>query len=135
MTQFSYALQKALHSLLTSDSELSGLISGVFDFVPAKTAYPYVTLGDMRSVDESTATSTLVRLNLTLHVYSRERGRKEAHEIMQLVYELLHDAQPVTEECRIVSLRYQSSQIELLRDGLTYHGRVVFSCFIEPNAE
>lgn len=126
-----YALQKAIYTVLSGDTELSALVSGVYDFVPAKTPYPYITIGDARASDESTNTQAMTRVSLTVHVYSRGKGRKETHDIMQQVYERLHDAQPEVEDHRVVLLRFLSSQIELLRDGQTYHGRVQFTCLLE----
>ncbi len=41
-------IQTAIHTKLTGDTTLMGMISGVFDFgaVPANQAYPFVAIGD-----------------------------------------------------------------------------------------
>lgn len=132
MEHFShYAIQQALHGILSSDTELAGMVTGIFDFVPAKTDYPYVTLGDSRATDQSTQNQRFTQLSLTLQIYSRARGRKEADQIMQRIHTLLDGAALVAEDFQIVDLRYTQSQIDLLRDGLTYLGKIQFNAFVE----
>lgn len=132
MGEFShYAMQVAVHDLLVADLPLMNAVSGVYDYVPPQTAYPYITIGDMRATDVSTISIALTRMELALHVYSRGRGRKEISDIMAQLYALLHDAKLLMEEYITVTMRYVSSEIAQERDGLTYHGRMRFSAVLE----
>lgn len=126
-----YATLAAIHGVLSGDGALGDMIGGVFDFVPARTAYPYVVLGDVRSTDASTVAATIRRVELSLHVYSRARGRKEAGDIMARIHALLHDTTPAVEGGACVDMRVANSELRLERDGLTYHGRMRVTAIVQ----
>lgn len=129
-----YAMQKALYSTLSGDSTLGDLIEGVYDYVPADAAFPYVTIGDVRGEDVSTMGQEAARLQMELHVYSRTRGRKECMDILSRILELLHENEPEVDGHRVVSLRYTGSEVALERDGLTYHGKMRLSALMAATA-
>lgn len=132
MAEFShYAVQAALHAVLNSDAPLMEQVSGVFDFVPPRTAFPYVTIGDMRATDVSTMTEAMSRLDVTLHIYSRAKGRKEASDIMGRVHAVLHDSSPDVDGFSWVDMRYSGSEIRLERDGVTYHAVMRFAVLVQ----
>src|SRR5690349_18507109 len=85
-------LQKAIYQTLTGDTTLMALVAGVYDRPPQASAYPYITLGDAEGRDWSTKTASGVEFMGTLHIWSREGGRKQALTIMERVHTLLHDA-------------------------------------------
>lgn len=128
-----YALQEALYTVLTGDADLMQQVTDVFDYVPPETAYPYVTLGEMRATDVSSVTNKLTRLEVVLHVYSRNRGRKETGEIMARISVLLDEQEPLMNGFTAISLRYSGSDISQERDGLTYHGRMKFDALVQQN--
>ncbi|MCH2548123.1 MAG: DUF3168 domain-containing protein [Alphaproteobacteria bacterium] len=132
MSEFShFAMQEALFSVLSNDVALGQAISGVFDHVPPNTAYPYVTLGDMRANNVSSIDSVMSRMDITINVYSRSRGRKQVNDIMQQIYALLHGEEPSIVGHNVINLRYMTSDIEQERDGLTYRGRIRFEAFVQ----
>lgn len=126
-----YGLQTAVHMALTADATLMGMVEGVFDHVPEKTDYPYVTIGNMRVSDMSAQGVTLLRVELVLSVYSRARGRKEASDIMGELHRLLQDMTAPVEGYVLLSLRHAASEIMLERDGLTYQGRMRFEAVLQ----
>jgi hypothetical protein len=126
-----YALQAALHQALSSDTALMDAVTGIYDFVPADTAYPYVTLGSMRGSDISAVAVQLTQIDVTIHVYSRERGRKEAAEIMRRLQTVLEEEAPEPEGFGLVTLRLLNSEITQERDGLTYHGRMQWRAVLQ----
>lgn len=128
-----YALQAAIHTALTSDTALMGMVSGIYDHVPAKTEHPYVTVGNMR-VSDMSAGAVLLRAELALHTYSRARGRKEASDIMGELHRLLQAMTVPAMGYSIVSTRHVSSEIVLERDGLTYQGRMRFEVVLQQEA-
>jgi hypothetical protein len=125
------AMQAALHEALLADDALVGMVEGVYDHVPAKTAYPYVTIGDMRATDVSAVETQLVQMQCALHLYSRERGRKEISTIMQRLHDLLHDTQLSMASYSMIRMHYAGSQIAQERDGLTYHGQMRFEVMLQ----
>lgn len=126
-----YGLQTAVHTALTADAALMGMVEGVFDHVPEKTGYPYVTIGNIRMRDMSAQGVTLLRAELAVSVYSRARGRKEAGDIMGELNRLLQNMAAPVEGYALLSLRHVASEITLERDGLTYQGRMRFEAVLQ----
>ena len=63
-----------------------------------------------------------IESSLMLHVWSRERGRKEAKLIMAEMHRILDDADLTLTGHVLVSLRFKFSHTVLDADGVTYHG-------------
>ncbi len=129
-----WSLQKAVFAALAADASLTGLIgaSRIHDDAPQQAAFPYLTLGQSTARDWSTATDDGAEHVLTIHVWSRAAGKKEAHAIMRAVRQTLHD-QPLTlEDHRLVNLRHELSEATRDTDGETVHGIVRFRAVTEP---
>ena len=62
------------------------MVSGVFDHVPEGQAFPYVTIGESTAADFSTKTEAGQEHTITIHAWSRERGRKETKQILARIY-------------------------------------------------
>lgn len=122
MSDHSWGLQKAIFDALTGDAALMGMVTGVFDRPPQGTAFPYVTLGEATVVDGSDKTNAGQEHTLTLHAWSRERGRKEVKDIMAQVFEVLHDKAIAVTGFVLVNLRFEFGETMLDGDGLTHHG-------------
>jgi len=134
MSNFShYTLQEAIYGLLSGDSTLSSLVTAVYDRPPQDSAYPYITLGESTINDWSTKTSNGTEQLLTLHIWSRNGGRKESALIMQRVYQLLHQASLSVTGQALVQIRFVTSDITLESDGYTYQGIMRFRAFLESN--
>jgi len=84
-------VKTSMFSVLKNDSTLTARITGVFDFVPNNTAFPYVTIGD-NDLEESKL-NTFGRkgkeLNIYIHIFSAYNGDKEALEIANIIDGLL----------------------------------------------
>ena len=50
---------------------------------------------------------------------------------MHRVHALLHDATPSVSGHDVVDMKFQRSDVALLRDGDGYHGRMLFSVLVE----
>ena len=120
MTSAGLELQKALLGFLKSDASLAKLIDGrVYDRVPAKTAFPYVTLGSSNIYDWSTATEPGSEHLFTLNIWHRAGGRKHVLEIMNVIDRQLRQAVLTLAGHRLVNLDLQYSQARAddSRDG------------------
>lgn len=129
-----HALQEIVRNVLIADAELTAKVLGVFDFVPEKTPYPYITLGETRAEDESTVGVHITRMVLAIQVYSRGKGRREADDIMAAIHRLLGDGAAEGVEAAgytVVELRYAGSEINQLRDGATFQGRMRFTARLQ----
>ena len=88
-------VQTALYGLLTGDTELTSLITGVYDFVPEDAVYPYVVLGEAVETPDNRHSGRGWQTVQTLHVWSQYRGHAEALAIGARIFVLL-DHQPLT---------------------------------------
>ena len=124
MTDHSFELQKTIFSKLNTDTTIKNTLSAtVHDHVPQGTAFPYIVIGEETMTDdESTKDIDFNNFTLTIHVFSRNRGRKEAKNIMARIYELLHTQSLIVTGATHVNTRFEFSDIIREEDGLTYHG-------------
>ena len=84
MASASFALQQALFARLTAATAVTALLGGarIYDDVPARAEFPYVTFGQSAERDWATGSGDGSEHTVTLHVWSRAAGRKEAVEIL-----------------------------------------------------
>ncbi len=127
MTYFNYfLLQSAIFSQLTADSSLAGLISGVYDHVPDDAIYPFITIGESQMRDNSNVQNAGTDQHISMRIFSREAGRKQAATIMERVVTLMHQGTLTVSGQQVLLVRFVSSTITLLDDGRTYQGRLNF---------
>ena len=115
-------VQKALYSKLDGDGVLMGMVTGVYDAVPQKTALPYVVIGDgqMRVVDATGL--TIADLNLQLDVWTDASGRKNALAIMNRLFALLHLGTLTISGFQQVILSCDQADTEIAEQGSRIHG-------------
>jgi len=128
------ALRAALFTALKNDTPLASLLGGarVYDEPSREAAFPYVTLGEATVADGSTSTEGGDEHGLTLHVWSRHGGHREAHEIAGAVLEALADAPLAADGHRLANLRFVTADVRREADGRTYHGLVRLRAYTEP---
>lgn len=124
-------LQQAIYQSLTGDATLMDTVRGVYDRPPQDSEYPYVTLGETSVSDYSTKTTTGTEHTQSLHVWSREGGRKEAMAIMERLYQLLHETALSVTGHSVIYARFLSSNLALENDGWTYHATLRFQVLLE----
>jgi hypothetical protein len=128
------ALRAAIHNALKNDSPLAAMLGGgkVYDEPPREASLPYVTLGEAVVSDRSTSTEAGDEHALTLHVWSRQGGHREAHMISGAVLQALADAPLAPEGQHLANLRFVVADIRREADGRTYHGIVRLRAVTEP---
>ena len=120
MTSAGLELQKALLALLKADGTLEKLIEGrVYDRVPEKAEFPYVTLGSSNIYDWSTGTERGSEHLFTLNIWNRASGRKSVFTIMNIIERLLDKSVLTLVGHRVVNLglQYSQARAEDNRDG------------------
>jgi len=134
MSTAAAALRAAIHDALVADAVLTNLLGGpkVYDEVPQAAAFPYVTLGEARISDWSTATDAGEEHQLTLHAWSRQGGHREAHMLAGALLQALDDAPLTLAEHRLVNLRFALADVRREADGRTYRALVRFRAVTEP---
>ena len=118
----SWELQQAVYGALTGDSTLMALITGVHDHLPQGAAFPYVTIAESTARAWGVVGVVGIEATLTLHVWSRVRGRKEFKQIMAEMHRILHDADLTVTGHALIWLRFDFAETILDDDGATYHG-------------
>ena len=130
----SWALQRGVYQALAGSLDLTTLLGGVrvYDDAPQAAPYPFITLGQSVIRDWSTGTEDGAEHNLTLHVWSRSGGKKQALEIIEAIRAVLHDQPLALADHHLVNLRHEFSEARLDPDGDTFHGIVRYRAVTEP---
>lgn len=136
MTTAAWQLQTAIYSTLSADATLSNLLGGskVFDDIPRGTDFPYVTIGQSQVRDWSTGTDDGDEHIVTVHVWSRAKGRRQVHAIIDAIRARLHDQVLTVPGHRLINLRQELSDARREGDGETYHGIVRYRAVTEVAA-
>ncbi len=85
-------------------------------------------------LDWSTGTETGAEHRLTLHVWSRERGKSECLAVMEAVEAVLHDAALMLDGHALINLRFETADAGRDPDGITWHGVMRFRAVTEVTA-
>jgi len=119
-------VQKAIYDKLTDT-----LLTPVYDDVPQNGSFPYIVIGEDTSLSWDTDDSKGTESTLTLHVWSRKRGRKETKDIMQDVYEQLHRASLTLSAGEVITIDFEFGETFLDSDGESRHGVMRFRALTE----
>ena len=134
---YEYAIQDCIADTLKSDSPLMAMVQGVYDSVPqandagSGSSFPYVTIGEDTHVEWDTDTELGADVTITIHTWSRYRGRKEVKNIQGRIYEILHRANLSVSGYHLVGIDWLQSESFMDTDGLTRHGVQTFRITIE----
>ncbi|ALN73966.1 MULTISPECIES: DUF3168 domain-containing protein [unclassified Aureimonas] len=136
MSHPSAELQTTILGALTADAALTKLLGGpkIFDRVPERASFPYLTLGRTAVIDWSTGTEDGAEHILTLHVWAKGGSKQETYEIMDKIAGRLNDASLPLETHRLVNLRLQFAEARQEPDSPAYHGILRFRAVTEPLA-
>ena len=117
-----FELEKAIYQTLINYATLNAMISGVFDQVPEHASFPYISIGESVSRDWSTKTTSGAQISVTLHIFSRYGGKKQAIDVMRRIHELLHQGNLSLSGHVLIMMRFEYSNVSLESDGSTYQG-------------
>jgi Protein of unknown function (DUF3168) len=134
MSAASWALQQAVFATLCASSEVTDAVGDpprVFDTVPRGSAFPYIVIGDDRETDWSTATEKGSEHALTVHVWSRAQGRREARLAGEAVIDALDGAELALDGHTLIDLRWLASDTQREADGETVHAQLRFRAVLE----
>lgn len=130
MTDALFNAQTALYNALAASTALQALIGSpvrLYDHVPPGAAFPYMAFGAISVHSFDTKTEIGFEQIITLDIWSRYRGSKEAKDILQATYDALHRATlSVSGEVFLMS-EFHSADLMLESDGITYRAAARFS--------
>jgi hypothetical protein len=86
----------------------------------------------MGVADWSTGTEDGTEHDMTVHVWSRERGKRACHLIMAAIRAALHDAPLVLDGHALINLRCAGGEVRREADGITWRGAIRFRAVTEP---
>ena len=130
---FELIVQGLVYNTLAANSALQALGAEVYDNVPQNTVYPYVAVGEDLHNEWDTDTSLGTDCIITVHTWSRYRGRTETKRIQGAIYDALHrkESSFTISGYNVVLCDFVNSQSFLDSDGLTRHGVQTFRIIIE----
>ncbi len=133
MSSAAFALQQAIFSKLTNDAATAAALGGarIYDDVPTRAEFPFLTFGQSVERDWSTGSDLGYEHTITLHAWSRGRGRKEAQAVIAAARDALHDQDLALTGHRLINLRHEHSEVRRDNDGETFHGIVRFRAVTE----
>lgn len=130
----SWALQRSIYEALVNATGVTMLVGGanIYDDPPQSAVYPFISLGESVARDWSTGTEDGEEHVLTLHVWSRASGKKEALGIVDAIKAVLHGSQLAPTDHTLVNLRHLFSEVRQDPDGDTFHGITRYRAVTEP---
>ena len=129
------ALQQAIFATLTHHPQLLALLGGprVYDDTPQPVVFPYISFGQSTVREFSSSTEPGDEHIVTLHVWSRGHGRKQAQSIIDVLRSALHDQPLLLTDHHLVNLRHEYSDCRRDPDGETIHGMLRLRAVTEPH--
>ena len=98
----------------------------VLDLAGPDQEYPYITIGEMIAGHADTLNDQGVDIDMTVHIWSRERGMQECQQLMQTAKDALdRKTFPVT-GFQWVTTIWNYAQTMRDADGVTRHGILRF---------
>ena len=118
-----WVLQEAIKTRLEAFAALTALgVGDILDHATQDAAFPYVVIGDDTSNPMDTHGTVGSDNTVTIHTWSRYRGRKETKEIQREIYNALHRHALVVSGVDTVDCQWEFGESFLDEDGLTRHG-------------
>ena len=125
-------IQTAIFDRLSAELDVP-----VYDAVPQAadsgddSAFPYVTIGDDIVSEWDTDTSTGFDTEVTVHAWTRYRGRREVKLIQEAIYDALHLHSLSIPGWHTVLCLFLTADSFMDADGITRHGVIRFRLVTE----
>lgn len=124
-------VQKGIYTLVTAAGAFMALVTGVFDYVPDKQAYPYVTLGDATELAFRVFGNGGHEQTVTLHIWSRARGFLEAYGILDALITLIETGPLAVLNHTTVLVNFENAVSLRDPDGITRHVAAQFRIIVQ----
>lgn len=134
MTAPGAELQKAIFDALAGDAGIVDVLGDrIHDHPPAHLQFPYVTFGRTSLYDWSTGTESGTEHLITLHVWSKGKGKKETLEIMDAISALLDHRRLPLDTHHLVDLTLEFAEARHDDDLSVHHGLLRFRALVESS--
>ncbi len=129
---FESVTQTAIYECLKANAALATAVSTrIYDSVPQNVTFPYINIGEDIHTAWDAHYETGFSVSITVHVWSRRRGRKETKLIQGLIYEALNRVSLHAVGYDFIAVDFDGSQSFPDADGLTRHGVSTFRVLVE----
>lgn len=115
-------VQRALYTKLTGDGVLMGMVTGVYDVVPQKTALPYVEIGDGEYNTLAADVMNLSEIRFQVDVWTDANGRKTALTILNRLYAVLHLGTLTLTGYQHITMRCEQAETALVEEASRVRG-------------
>lgn len=120
-------VHKALISFLRNEVKCR-----VYDFVPEKVEFPFVTLGNINAEDKSTKAEDMLHLTVQIHIWSTYRGRYEINCLAEKIINALSMVQlDLSEEDFYSTAQGVNFYESYPEEESGYNGVITFELFIQ----
>lgn len=128
---FDLACQKVVLTDLKADADLRAALSTrIYDFVPQKVTFPYISLGEDALTSLDTSSNDGAMVTLTINTWSTARGRKQTKEIQAHIRRILHKADFTLTGFIFSYCNWESSSSFIDSDGETRHGVCIYNIYL-----
>ena len=125
-------LQKAIIQTLSNDADVKDIVDGrVFDSVPLKAEYPFISLGPMTSDTTLADCLELDNISVQIDVWSCDVSSVEMRELANAVRRSLTKSDLTLEKNGLVLFNHENTRELRDPDGLTSHAAVNFDVIVE----
>lgn len=125
-------LQKVIIQTLSNDADVKDIVDGrVFDSVPLKAEYPYISLGPMTSDTTLADCLELDNISIQIDVWSRDVSSAEMRELANAVRRALTKSDLILEKNGLVLFNHENTRELRDSDGLTSHAAVNFEAVVQ----
>jgi hypothetical protein len=129
---FELAAQQAIYTALAGN-----ITATVYDEVPMLPSgqpsanFPYVAIGDDTRIAWDTDDRTGAEMTMTLHIWSRANGMREAKRIAGEIYDILHRADLAVTGYHLIDCLCEFAEFMRDPDGETRHGVVRYRITVQ----
>ena len=130
MADPSLALQGVVYSRLKQDCP--SVDERVYDRPPQGVVFPYISLGEWQTIDDSADCIDGVEIFGTLHVWSQAVGQVEAKVVASEVRTCLHGAElDLGPAWQFHLIEHRTTNVLADPDGVTTHAAITFRALID----
>jgi hypothetical protein len=112
-----YDLQVAIYQKLSAELDVP-----VFDDVPDNEEAPYVVVGDDNFIAFDMDGKTGFEVTITIHSWTRFRGREHIKYLQGQIYDVLHRQQLQLDRYNVITVARETSMSVLDPDNIHRHG-------------
>jgi len=130
-------LQEAIFAHLQQDINVQSVLGSpvrLYDDPPATPVYPFASFGRHQSRDTDADTLALNEQTLSLHIWSKYRGKKEAQQILEAVRGSVDDMPQSMNGHRLVSIRTVFADVLRARNGRIFQAILRIRALTQPTS-